>query len=78
MVNMFKRLNDEYRLSYIWKTQFVLNGVHGVRLRYNTKTRLCDKFKQTWDETIQEYSKALNYRNVKNNCVFNIFNDVFC
>lgn len=65
----FKRTFDECGLSHIWNAQFVLNGVHGVRLRCNTKTRLCDKFKQTWDETIQDYSKAKNYRNVKI-CVF--------
>lgn len=58
-----KNMFDECGFSYIWNTQLFLNDVW---LKYNIKVRLCDQFKQSWNETIQNCSKALNYRIFKN------------
>ena len=67
-----KNILDNSGLSVVWTTQNFTSG----NWLYNTlKLNLIDQFKQSWNNTVQNSPKALNYRLYKDNLQFeNFFN----
>ena len=59
--------------SFVWDTQTFISDVW---LKACIKIRLQDQFQQTWQETVQNSSKALNYRIFKETFIFENYFDI--
>ena len=71
-LNTIKSILDDSGLSYVWMSQ---NPTSIIWIKTKLKQVLLDQFKQNWYYTIQNSSKATNYKIYKENIEFESYLD---